>query len=128
VLRVFEERRRKGPPQVGLYLAAAEAAGKAAQAMEGRGREEAYRRALDMAANFSAEANRLASGKGAEAPAAAGGGVPVPGKLIVSAPKKLLDQVGSGKMTFDEFRKAAGVEFLPASTPGKDKSDTASEK
>ena len=36
---------------------------------------------------------------------------PLPAKLIVSATKKLLDQVGSGKMTFEEFHKAATVDF-----------------
>jgi hypothetical protein len=44
--------------------------------------------------------------------------VALPGKLIISAPKRLLDQVGSGKMTFDDFRKAATVETIsnPAET------------
>ena len=30
---------------------------------------------------------------------------------VVPATKKVLDQVGSGKMTFDEFRKAATVDY-----------------
>jgi hypothetical protein len=30
--------------------------------------------------------------------------------LIISATKRQLDQVGAGKMTVDEFRKAASVE------------------
>jgi hypothetical protein len=34
----------------------------------------------------------------------------VPVKLIISATKRQLDQVGAGKMTVDEFRKAASVE------------------
>jgi hypothetical protein len=34
----------------------------------------------------------------------------VPAKLIISATKRQLDQVGAGKMTVDEFRKAASVE------------------
>jgi len=34
----------------------------------------------------------------------------LPAKLIVSAPKKLLDQAGGGKMTFEEFKKAATVD------------------
>jgi tetratricopeptide (TPR) repeat protein len=37
---------------------------------------------------------------------------PVATKLIVSAPKKLLDQVGSGKMTFEEFRKEVSMEQI----------------
>lgn len=36
---------------------------------------------------------------------------PLPAKLIVSAPKKLLDQAGAGKITFEEFKKAATVDY-----------------
>jgi hypothetical protein len=32
----------------------------------------------------------------------------------VSAPKRLLDQVGTGKISFEEFRKEAKVEYQPA--------------
>jgi hypothetical protein len=35
-----------------------------------------------------------------------------PYKLIVSAPKSVLDQVGTGKMTFEEFVKKASVETV----------------
>jgi hypothetical protein len=38
----------------------------------------------------------------------------LPARLIVSAPKRLLDQVGGGKMTFAEFRRQVTVEFQPA--------------
>ena len=37
---------------------------------------------------------------------------PLPSKLIISAPKKLLDDVASGKMSFEEFKKAVSVEYL----------------
>ena len=43
----------------------------------------------------------------------------LPAKLIISAPKRLLEQVGSGKMSFDEFRKAASVQYLTFATPEK---------
>ena len=36
----------------------------------------------------------------------------LPAKLLISAPKKLLDLAGGGKITFDEFKKAATVEYL----------------
>ena len=45
----------------------------------------------------------------------------LPGKLVVSATKKQLDDVGSGKMTFEEFRKAATVDYTKPSEPGADK-------
>jgi hypothetical protein len=35
-----------------------------------------------------------------------------PYKLIVSAPKGLLDQIGTGKITFDEFAKKATIETV----------------
>jgi tetratricopeptide (TPR) repeat protein len=37
---------------------------------------------------------------------------PLPGKLVISATKKQLDDVGSGKMSFEDFKKAASVEFV----------------
>ena len=37
-----------------------------------------------------------------------------PARLNISAPKKLLDQVGNGKISLDEFRKQATVEYFPA--------------
>jgi hypothetical protein len=35
----------------------------------------------------------------------------LPARLTLSAPKKLLDQVGKDKLTFEEFKKAATVEY-----------------
>ncbi len=46
------------------------------------------------------------------APAATPPAAPLPIKLIVSAPKKLLDQVKEGKISFEEFRRQASVETL----------------
>ena len=115
-LQFFEQRRQKAPVQVAQLLAAAEAAGKAAQAMEGHGQEESYRKALNLAADYASEAKRLASGTSVQRTSAA---TPVPAKLVVSASKKLLEQVASGKMSIDEFRKGATVEFLPAPSTEK---------
>ncbi len=36
----------------------------------------------------------------------------LPAKLLISAPKKLLDQVGSGKISFEDFKKSASVQHL----------------
>jgi tetratricopeptide (TPR) repeat protein len=38
-------------------------------------------------------------------------------RLIISAPKKLLDQVGNGKITFEEFKKGATVELVNLAPP-----------
>jgi hypothetical protein len=51
--------------------------------------------------------------KAAEPPVAS---ARLPAKLVVSATKGLLDQVGSGKLTFEEFRRLAAVESVPALT------------
>jgi hypothetical protein len=40
-----------------------------------------------------------------------------PGKLILSAPKKLLDQVAAGKISFEEFQRAATVDYLTFPAP-----------
>jgi hypothetical protein len=45
----------------------------------------------------------------------------LPGKLVITAPKKLLDLAGSGKVTFEEFKKAATVEYQPDKTVEKSK-------
>jgi tetratricopeptide (TPR) repeat protein len=45
------------------------------------------------------------------------GQIPLSDKLIISAPRKLLDQVGAGKMSFEDFRKAASVEYLQFQAP-----------
>jgi hypothetical protein len=36
----------------------------------------------------------------------------LPSKMIVSASKQLLDQVGSGKLSIEDFKKAASVQYL----------------
>jgi hypothetical protein len=46
------------------------------------------------------------------APAPAPQPKPLPAKLSITAPKKLLDQVASGKISFEEFKKAATVDFI----------------
>jgi tetratricopeptide (TPR) repeat protein len=36
----------------------------------------------------------------------------LPGKLVICATKKQLDDVGNGKMSFEDFKKAASVEYV----------------
>jgi tetratricopeptide (TPR) repeat protein len=43
----------------------------------------------------------------------------LPAKLVISAPKKLLEMAGSGKITFEEFRKNATVDYQPPKTIDK---------
>jgi hypothetical protein len=44
----------------------------------------------------------------------AGAGASLPVRLTVSAPKALLDRVGNGQISMDEFRKQAKVEYIAA--------------
>jgi hypothetical protein len=44
---------------------------------------------------------------------------PLPARLIITASKRLLDQVGAGKMSLEDFKKAATMEHLTFSSPQK---------
>jgi tetratricopeptide (TPR) repeat protein len=52
----------------------------------------------------------------------------LPGKLVISASKKLLDFAGAGQITFEEFRKNATVEYQPARTIEKQPAKPASDQ
>jgi hypothetical protein len=60
---------------------------------------------------------------GGPEPARGGGGtggtapMHLPGKLVISAPKALLDQVAAGKVSLDEFKKQASVQYWNFSPP-----------
>ena len=93
---------------------------KLAQALVGEGKQEEARKYLAM---IAAQAQRGAQGDTAK-PAAEKSVLVLPSKLIVTASKKALEAVGSGKMSFEEFRKAAAIEYLtfdkgPEKTPAK---------
>ena len=72
------------------------------------GDSDAAGKALKEAADLAKRAESLT---GAPASANPAPPQPLPGKLVVSASKKLLDDVGAGKMTFEAFCKAATVEY-----------------
>jgi tetratricopeptide (TPR) repeat protein len=87
---------------------------KLAQAYLALGQDDQAKKALDTAIEYGSKK----SGGGAKktAPARVSD---LPSKLIITVSKKLLDRVGSGKMTFDAFKKAAKVEYLNFSEGGK---------
>jgi hypothetical protein len=121
-LRVLEqslhgEKERTGKMEVKTLLAMVEAANKLAQICTTQGNNERALHFLKIASRAAGLAEEAAQGK----PVAAGT-VPLPSRLVISAPKKILDQVGAGKTSFEEFRKAATVEYLtfpPADKDGK---------
>ncbi len=119
-LRVLEqslhgEKERTGRMEVKTLLAMVEAANKLAQVYTAQGNNERALHFLKIAGRAAGWAEEAAQGK----PVAAGT-MPLPSRLVVSAPKKILDQVGAGKMSFEEFRKAAAVEYLTFPPVDKD--------
>jgi tetratricopeptide (TPR) repeat protein len=78
------------------------------------------KKALEMAQQFlkhqaqAAEGNapKQQTGGSAPKPQAA----PLVSKLIISAPKRLLDQVAAGKMAFHDFEKQVAAEYIGFST------------
>jgi hypothetical protein len=99
------------------YLAGAELHGKLAQVQLALGEKEEALRSLAQVSEHAKTAEGLArppkAASGQPTPTPSGGAaIPLAPKLLISAPKKLLDQVGTGKMTLEEFRKAVTVEYL----------------
>jgi tetratricopeptide (TPR) repeat protein len=80
------------------------------------GNFEAARKALESAAMAEPKKNPDMLGPIKPAPA-----MKLPAKLIVSAPKKLLDQVGNGRISFVEFQQLANLEVLNFSEPAAPK-------
>jgi tetratricopeptide (TPR) repeat protein len=71
-------------------------------------------RVVDKMATYAARAGQgNAHSKSADKHAA----IPLPSKLILSAPKSLLDQVASGKLNFEAFRNQVSVEYLDFAGP-----------
>jgi hypothetical protein len=54
-----------------------------------------------------------------EAQALAAKAAAVPAQLVISAPKDLLDQVGAGKISFEDFRRRATVDHRPLAVSDK---------
>lgn len=102
------------PPEKGpqAELELADLYNKLAQAYLGQGNREQALKTLQF---LGEHIQRVAPAHAARSTPAA-----LPAKLIISAPKKLLDQVGAGKIPFEEFRKAASVEYLDFSAPEKE--------
>lgn len=88
---------------------------KLAQARLAEGHIDQAEELLKKIRELRAKATGAAESRGAPAPAI------LPAKLTVSATKKLLDQVGAGKISFEEFKKAATVEYLTFPPPSEKK-------
>ncbi|HEV3445873.1 MAG TPA: tetratricopeptide repeat protein [Gemmataceae bacterium] len=100
-------------------IAAVELASKFAQAALAAGNPDDALKALQEVAQYSNRLERISKiwkdevrPNQGNKPSAKAAPLPLPAKLIITAPKRLLDQVGAGKITFEEFKKAAKVEYL----------------
>lgn len=99
----------KQNPSKGAMLRLAALHSKEAQAFLATGKVETARAALERAAKLSQETTGT---NVALANKAKPEGMSMPAKLIISAPKGLLDAVGGGKIDFEAFRQQASVEYL----------------
>jgi hypothetical protein len=104
------------------HLEALELGTKLAQALLAAGRGEEAKKLLE--AQLVASALKAAM-KEADPKAEAAPKIDLPSKLIVSAPKTLLDQAGAGKITFDEFKKSASVQYVAFPTAKNEPPPTA---
>jgi tetratricopeptide (TPR) repeat protein len=106
------------------YLTAVGYATKLAQAQEAAGDADKALNALKEVTRYSTLLEQLAQKEHEKSKQAQGAqtteaknartdrGTALPAKLIISAPKKLFDMIGAGKISFDDFRKAATIEYL----------------
>jgi hypothetical protein len=90
-----------------LYLKMGHAELAAAMQAQGGNRDERILNAIKFLRRVTEQTAKAAP---------AGPATHLPARLIVSAPKSLLDQVAAGKITFEEFRSRANVEFVPSVT------------
>jgi hypothetical protein len=111
LLKTLEVYKTKNPEDTGSVLTAAHLYLLLARGYESAGDKEAAREAMEKVESLS----KMAATRTIETPTAkALPATPpaLPSKLVVTASKKLLDEVGAGKMTFEAFRKAATVESV----------------
>ncbi len=103
------------PQDVPALLMLVEVDNKAAAAYAQQGNQVAAAKALQETSDYAKKAEALTGKAVAVNPAAQPTGTQaLPAKLVVTASKKQLLDVGSGKMTFEMFCQAATVEYANA--------------
>ena len=118
--KTLEVYKTKNPEDTGSVLTAAHLYVLLAKGYESAGDKDAAREAMEKVESLS----KMVAARTDEAPlmarpTARPATPALPSKLIVTASKKLLDEVGSGKMTFEAFCKAATVESVKPPTAEK---------
>jgi hypothetical protein len=102
------------PHEADAQLEVIEVGSKLARALMALGKKAEAERVVQSIAKMT---DRLAGTVAPAKPAEGKQQMPLPAKLIIKVPKALIDQMGPGKMTFEEFRKAASVEHLTFDKP-----------
>ena len=116
-LALFRDTTRRDRLQTSL--AESELHGKLAQAYLALGEEQKALQATQRFVEAARQAEQMAQPGPAAAPKRpAAGSMPLAAKLTISAPKALLEQAGTGKLPFADFKKAATVEYLPWAAEG----------
>jgi hypothetical protein len=100
---------KQPPSEADAQLEVIELGSKLARALMALGKKAEAENVVKAVAQLS---DRLAGGAAPTKPVEGKSQIPLPAKLIIEVRKALIDQLGSGKITFDEFRKAASVEHL----------------
>jgi hypothetical protein len=101
-LKLLKEQVKSEPGAPGLAASLRALRIKLAQAQLTAGNVEAARKTLDLQIEGPGDRPQVTDKK----PAA------LPAKLIIAAPKELLDLAGAGKISFEEFKKTATVDYL----------------
>src|SRR5262249_20230804 len=99
---------KQGATRLRQLLLYSELGSKLAQTLVALGENDRARHFLELAGKAAAEAAKLTGKEPATT------GVVVPNQLIISATKRQLDQAAGGKMSLEEFRKAAQIEYRTA--------------
>jgi hypothetical protein len=105
----------KLPHKEAVELEVIEVASKLARALIASGKNDEAEKIVQSIVKLSAG---LKSG---ERPAEEKAEMRLPGKLIIKVPRTLLNAAGEGKTSFDKFREAASVEYLPFDKPTTEK-------
>ncbi len=108
--------RQNLPHESAMDLEVIEAASKWARALMAQGKNDEAERIVQGIVKIT---DKLGSAQRPDKAAPGKADVTLPGKLIITVPKTLIDQSSLGKMSFDEFRKSASVEYLTFEKPAE---------
>ncbi len=125
--KIMEQKKKPGTPPQALVddlAALANVRTKLAQAYYAMGRN---REAADLLVGVAKNYEAFTKNASPQAPATPARKAQV-GKFIISAPKRLLDQVGTGKISREEFKNKVSLDFQTWDAPGQEPANPAGDK